>query len=496
MKLQALARISTLLFAFAAGPWAHADSTLADAVEARDDSAFRTLLRRASNVNEAQVDGMTALHWAAKHDDLEIADRLLRAGADFGVINRMGVRPIQLATVNGSAAMIERLLEAGEDPNAVLTPTFENVLMLTAHTGNAEAVQLLIDHGADVNSTQARDFTALMFAAAEGHADVIEVLLANGADPGMQTIASEKRERRPAGGMTPLIFAARQGHIEAVRALVDGGANVDRVGADGTNALLIAVINGRYDVANMLLERGANPSLADSTGRGALYSAIDLRNIQWSQAPAPRLPQSDHWQMIGALVEAGANLEQTLAAQVPHRGSFDMRWTELQGGTPLLRAAWNGDIEVMRYLLAHGADPYAVTAKGETALLLLTGAGWPLGQGFIRSDEEIIAALDLLIGEYGMDVNSTTNEGITGLMAAVFKGTNNVVEYLVEKGADLGAVDNEGRTILTWAKGIAANTGQPPRPQPESEALVRKLAEARGITLAMVGPVKAPEDQG
>jgi ankyrin repeat protein len=200
--------------------------------------------------------------------------------------------------------------------------------------------------------------------------------------------------------------------------------------------------------------------------------------------------------MIQALVEAGANVNQPLSAQVPHRGSFDMRWSELKGGTPFLRAAWNGDIEVMRYLLAHGADADAVTEQGETALLLLAGAGWPLGQGYLRPDAEIMAALELLVDEFGMDVNATTNDGVTALMAAVFKGTNDVIEFLVERGADLTAVDSEGRTVLTWARGVAANMGQPPRPQPDSETLVRRLAEERGITLAMTATPMARNDNG
>jgi ankyrin repeat protein len=146
-----------------------------------------------------------------------------------------------------------------------------------------------------------------------------------------------------------------------------------------------------------------------------------------------------------------------------------------------LRAAWNGDIEVMRYLLAQGADPNVVTEKGETALLLLAGAGWPLGQGYIRTDAEIEAALDLLVEELGMDVNAATTEGITGVMAAVFKGTNGVIQYLVDKGARLDAKDKKGHTVLDWAQGIAANEGQPPRPQPESEALIRKLMAEQGV---------------
>jgi ankyrin repeat protein len=229
-----------------------------------------------------------------------------------------------------------------------------------------------------------------------------------------------------------------------------------------------------------LIDRGADPSIADDNGRTPLYAAIDLRNVQWSQAPAPELPQEAHIAMIRKLVGAGADLEATISEQVKHRGSFDMRWTELKGGTPFLRAAWNGDIEVMNFLLENGADPHAMTEKNETALLLLTGAGWPLGQGYIRSDAEIEAALDLLVDRFGMDVNAATAEGVTPLMAAVFKGTNNVVRYLVERGADLDAKDNEGRDALVWSRGVAPNMGQPPRRQPETERLLLELMERRG----------------
>jgi ankyrin repeat protein len=324
-----------------------------------------------------------------------------------------------------------------------------------------------------------------MWAAAEGHAAAVTRLLAAGADPGLASTASTKPERRPPGGMTALLFAARQGKIDAVRALLDGGADVNQSGADTTSPLLIAVVNGHYEIAELLLARGADPNIADANGRTPLYAAIDLRNVQWSQAPAPELPQATHLALIEHLLAAGADPAIKIAGKVGHRGSFDMRWTDLKGGTAFSRAAWNGDIEVMRLLLAHGADPKVVTDKGETALLLLAGAGWPLGQGYIRSEEEITAALDLLVEELGLDVNAATTEGITPVIGAIFKGDNFVVQYLVDHGARLDVKDAEGRDVIDWAQGIAANDGQPPRPQPETEKLVRELLAKQGITIAM-----------
>jgi uncharacterized protein len=462
----------------------HAQSALADAAMQGDERAVRQLLRGTDDVDSSQVDGMTALHWAVQNNDAAMVDRLLRAGADFSVQNRTGVTPLYLAAINANAEIIGRLLDAGADPNAILTSQDETWLMLTAYTGNPDGVRELLAAGADPNASQIRGQTALMWAASEGHTEAIRLLIDAGANLEATSIASTRPERRPAGGFTALLFAARQGYLDTARALIDAGAEVNHVGADGTSPLLIAIVNGRYELASMLLEHGADPSLADDKGRAPLYAVIDLRNQQWSQAPAPKLPQETHMAMIRALVAAGADLEQTLSGKIAHRGSFDMRWTELVGGTPFLRAAWNGDIEVMRLLLEHGADPQVKTAKDETALLLLSGAGWPLGQGFIRSDEEIMAALELLVNDLGMDVNAATSEGITPLMGAVFKGTNNVAEYLIAHGAKVDAEDNEGRSVYRWTLGVAANMGQPPRPQPGAEALIRAELEARGLPVS------------
>ena len=443
------------------------------------------LFRSGADVNGTQADGMTALHWAVQRNDLEMTNALLAAKADYHLTNRTGVRPLYLAAMNGNAAVITRLLDAGDDANAVLTGEGETVLMLTAYTGNAAAVKVLLDRGANVNAQQFRGQTALMWAASEGHTAVVKQLLAKGADPKLSSAAATKKDRRPAGGMTALLFAARQGKLDTATALIDGGADVNQPGADNTSPLLIAIVNGHYDIASMLLQHGANPNIADENGRSPLYAAIDLRNQQWSQAPAPVLPQPVHMAMIQKLVAAGADLSIKLTGKIGHRGSFDMRWSDMKGATPLLRAAWNGDIEVMRLLLEHGADPKAATDRNETALLLLAGAGWPLGQGYIRTDEEIMAALELLVDNLHQDVNAATTEGITPVLCAIFKGTNNVVQYLVEHGAKLDVKDKAGRTVITWAQGVAANEGQPPRAQPETEKLVRELMAKQGVRIAM-----------
>ncbi len=483
MRFRALSKSTVAALLVMAAAIAEGEPALVDAAMNGDLKTVRTLARQA-DLDAAQADGMTALHWAVQRGDVEMMRVLLEAGAKPDAQNRTGAKPLYLAAMNADAAAIAELLDAGEDANAVLTAEGETVLMLTAHTGNPEAVKVLLDRGADPNAQQFRGQTALMWAAAEGHTGVVELLLARGADPQLSSAASAKTDRRPPGGMTALLFASRQGKLGAARALVDGGADIDQAGADNTSPLLIAIVNGHYDVASLLVERGANPNVADANGRTPLYAAIDLRNVQWSQAPAPELPQATHLQMIEKLLDAGADPSIKMTGMVGHRGSFDMRWSDLKGGNAFSRAAWNGDIEVMRLLLDRGADPNAVTEKGETPLLLLAGAGWPLGQGYIRSQQEIGAALDLLVEELGMDVNAATTEGITPVIGAIFKGDNFVVQYLVDHGARLDVKDAKGRGVLEWAQGIAANDGQPPRPQPETEKLVRELMAKQGIAIA------------
>jgi ankyrin repeat protein len=486
MRSKALQRVALAVgLGLSAMLGVQAEPAIVDAAMKGDAKTVRSLLREPGALSAAHPDGMTALHWAVQRRDLPLTDLLLDAGADYAAPNRTGAKPLYLAAMNGDAAIIARLLEAGEDANAVLTAEGETVLMLAAYTGNAEAVRLLLDRGADPNVQQARGQSALMWAASEGHTAVVELLLARGADPALTSVASTRPERRPPGGMTALLFAARQGKLDTARALLDAGANIDQASADSTSPLLIAIVNGHYELASLLIDRGANPNVADANGRTPLYAAIDLRNVQWSQAPAPELPQATHMAMIDKLLAAGADPNIKIAGKVGHRGSFDMRWSDLKGGTAFSRAAWNGDIEVMRLLLAKGADPAVVTEKGETALLLLAGAGWPLGQGYLRSEEEITAALELLVEELGLDVNAATTEGITPVIGAIFKGDNYVVQYLVDHGARLDVKDKAGRDVITWAQGIAANEGQPPRPQPETEKLVRELMAKQGITIAM-----------
>ena len=230
---------------------------------------MRALLKQQVDVNAAEADGTTALHWAVHRDNLETVDLLLTAGANARAVNRYGVTPLNLAATNGNAAVVERLLKAGADANAAL-PEGETALMTAARSGNVAAVKVLLAHGADVNAKEAwKGQTPLMWAAAENHAAVARVLIEAGADI---------KARSKGGVFTPFLFAVRGGQIDAARVLIDAGADVNETLPDGTSALIVAVMNAHYELASLLLEKGANPNAA-AQGWTALHQ------IAWTRRP-------------------------------------------------------------------------------------------------------------------------------------------------------------------------------------------------------------------
>ena len=453
-----------------------ADAPVADAAMNGDVETVRALLAGGADVNAAQGDGMTALHWAAFQDDHTLAQLLLEAEADVAAATRVGaITPLSLAASNGSVAMIEALVAAKASVN-IPTTTGATPLMAAATSGSVDAVQVLLDHNAFVNAREtANGQTALMFAAWENRADVIRRLVERGAHAGLTSWVVSmnaprldndgnpvpvRRTRVPGansvmGGMTALLFAARDGHLEAVRALVESGTNIDQVaGGDGSSPMVIAIANGHYTLAKYLLDAGADPNVANIDGLAPTYATINMRFAPVSWAPNPRTDQEevDAVQLLAALLAAGADPNARIARRLWFSPTSHNRlWINPAGATPFWRAALASDVESMRLLLAAGGAPDPATFDETTPLMVAAGIGWR-GNFSQTAPDSWMKAVHFLM-EIGADVNAVDTNGYTALHGAAALGNDEMVEFLVARGARVDAINAAGNSPAAMAFG-------------------------------------------
>jgi uncharacterized protein len=432
-------------------------SEVADAAMHGDKAQLRTLLDQKSDVNAPQVDGTTALHWAVEENELELTDLLIHAGARVSAANQAGATPLLLATENGNAAIVERLIMAGADPNAPLTKFGDTAIMMASRTGKVETVEVLLDRGAQVNAKESwGGTTALMWAVSERHSDIVKLLIDRGADvnarsnivpsasgrgfEGTTPVAAKPNqtiEEFASGWLTPLMFAARENDIESARLLIKAGANVNTVCGDGKDALALALFNGSYEVASFLIDSHANVNQADAQRFTPLFWAVDRRNME----TAPNFPwmiTTDPLPLIKKLLDAGADPNAVINSTP--RARMREGSPRIVFATALMRAAFAGDIELVKLLLAHGANPHIISSDRETTLMAACGTGFINGYHRQRTPAERLEVVKLLI-DLGEDVNAADSYGITPLMVAANLGDVAIVQYLVDKGADLGAHD-------------------------------------------------------
>jgi ankyrin repeat protein len=500
--------ISSILFAsfVALAGGAAADSSLPDAAMHRDMAAVRSLLSQKVDVNAPGKDGTPALHWVVRIDDIDTAKLLIKAGANVKLADRYGVTPIFLACTNGNAAMIKLLLDSGADPNTV-DPAGETALMTAAKGGDVESVRVLADAGAKIDTRDpAFQQTALMMAVRESRTEVVRFLVERHADVNAQTRTGQEpgwvlpnsvpgfghgigiiRGGLPErgsryfipGGLTPLLYAARDGRLEALKILVDAGAKLEMTDPNGITPLLMAISNNQVAVARFLIDRGANIHVSDWYGRTPIWTAVEVRNMDEDNGSFENgVEREPALELIRVLLEKGANPNARTKESIPIRRFMlrttgTLEWVDFTGQTPFLRAAYAGDITVMRLLLKHGADPKIPTFGGTTALMAAAGVNWVVDQTYDEGQNNLLEAVKLCY-ELGLSVNDANSMGITAVMGAANRGSDPIIEWLVAKGARLDPKDNEGRTALNWAEGVFLAT-HPGKAKPTSIALIQKL---------------------
>ena len=486
----------------AAAATAHADSPLADTIKAGDRRTALEMIAKGVDVNAAQGDGTTPVHWASYQVDADLVKQLLAKGAKADVKNSFGATPLVEAVKVGNVQIVKLLLDAGANANAA-NEDDQTPLMLAAKTGIVEIADLLVRHRAKVNEAEKwRGQTALMWAASENYPDMAEFLIRHGAnvkvratinDWGSQITSEPRAQYRPTGGLTPLLYAVRSGCDRCIIAMLKAGADVNFPTPDGVTPLMVAVDNQHYDTAKLLLQKGANPHVWDWYGRTALYAAVDVRTLRarggggfgngGGERERIRADKdgTTSVDMMNLLFAAGVDVNPQLNMHRPGRGGNSGRFVDdllTAGATPLLRAAVTYDVEAIKLLLDHGARVDLPNSMGVTAFMNAAGIGIsirdPRADLYTAPDTQkhAIETMEVL-RKAGADVNArivdtsghtariarpstmTTRQGQTAIYGAINWGWTDVVQYLLDHGARVDIADARGKTPIDATKGDA-----------------------------------------
>jgi ankyrin repeat protein len=513
----------------------------------RDDLEMAgALIAAGADIKLANREGATPMYLAALHGSAPMIEQLLKAGADVNQLGPEGETPLMLTARTGNLDAIRMLLDHHADVNAKDKLRGTTALMWATDQMHPEAVKLLIEHGASVgaqteidtrnsrnnlaNTVKQRLHSSFGVFGKRGPGNDGTPALPQGqaapkpsaTTPAPESAANKKAPgaqpngedevlaffRRPApkdgGGLTPLVYAARENCMECAKDLVEAGADVNQRTFYGWTPLLVATQNRHYQLAAYLLDHGANPNTPNKGGWSPLYLATDNRNIEGGDYPV-RAPDMDHLDFIKLLIAKGANVNQRVCGaestteeckgdSTETRTNFTMQWLFEDGATPFLRAAQSGDVELMKLLLDHGADPKIFTAHDVTPLSVASGIGWVEGVTFEWSPEQTTEAVKMCL-DLGIDPNVADDEGRTALHGAAHKGRLEVIQLLVDHGAKLDAHDGGSRDSvngallgktwipLDWARGLVRVGVQSAIAHPEAAALLTKLMTERNLPI-------------
>jgi ankyrin repeat protein len=345
--------------------------------------------------------------------------------------------------------------------------------MLAVRENHPDIVKFLVDRGAEVNVKTRTGATPgwVLPNSVPGFGHGIGIVRGGLPDRGSRYLTP--------GGISALMYAARDGRTESAKILVAAGANLKETDPNGITPFLMAITNNQVETARFLLDKGSDINVVDWYGRTPLWAAVEARNMDVDNSTFKNgVDRAPVLELIKVLLDKGADTNARTKETPPIRRFIlpttgSLEWVDFTGMTPFLFAARSGDVAVMRLLLAHGADPKIPTFGGTTALMAAAGINWVVDQTYDEGQAALLDAVKLCF-DLGMSVNDVNSMGLSAVHGAANRGSDEIIKFLVEKGARLDVKDKEGRTPLNWAEGVFLAT-HPAQPKPTSMALIKKL---------------------
>jgi ankyrin repeat protein len=447
-----------------------AESDVADAAMRGDVAAVRALIQKKADVNAAQDDGATALHWAVYRDNVEVVDLLLRAGAKSAA-NREGMTPLAMAALYGNAQIVDRLLKAGADAKS-LGPNGETMVMFAARNGNPEVIRLLVEAGANVNAREPlRGTTALMWAVEQRHPEAVAALLKAGADPAA----------RSGGAGLPRNYIAPRVNTRAVEE-----AQRRRERAKAAGRTYEEQLEFEYESGQDLGGR-RNAFTPDRAGQGQGQSGATQPQENAAQAPAgsanaPQQPASP--------AQPPATSDQAPAAAAPQAAGAQAAAGRGQGGRNgggggrgRASGGAQGAGGAAQAAANPAANPDAQAPDDDDSEVvvagLVGGGGGGLTPLVFAAREGDIESAKLLIAAKA-DVNQTTEYGWTPLLVAVNNRNYQLAKLLLDNGADPNLANKGGWTPLYLAtdnRNIEGGDYPVPKPDMDHLELIKLLLE-------------------
>ena len=497
------------------------------ASEAGHGEVVRALLEAGADVAAPRaLTGTTALHLAAAAGSIPSIDAIVSFGADIDAReSEWGQTPLMFAASRNRVEAVKRLLAGGADPSLTT-----NVLQLSrraeqdvlAREARNAAMSELRQASSDPTTWVPEPADVRAAIAASSEFDLLEVEEVTHVDWNAIQLDGE-RLRFPElvgyqGGLTALLHAIREGNRESVMALLEGGADINQQSAgDQATPLLMALINGHFDLGMELLEMGADPALASDAGTTPLYAALNTHwapKARYAQQQAYQQQEVGYLEVMETLLEAGVDPNVRLAKHLWYMEyTFSRLGLDTWGATPFFRAAHALDVEAMELLVRYGAEPGTPTRRpagkmqyfidmpapeieslpddsdmppippggpGVYPIHAATGFGGTsvarAGNSHRHVPDGWLPAVRYLVEEHGADVNAVDYLGYTPLHHAAGRGNNELILYLLEKGADPLAISRSGQSTADMANGPVSLGAAP---FPETIALLESLGVKR-----------------